>query len=143
MERRAQIFLKQIQAASGPVMVTRNGMDRKCASIDRLPNQFVLVLFTVIGVVAGQQSKIDARSEVTIGFRRSASESRCNSAHPSLQMCRSPNCNQETVLFMLFGPRLKLRNQRDPANHQKRANDSPWIDRVYRHVKPAEMVEQQ
>ena len=68
MELRTQVFLKQIQAASSPVMVARDGMDRKRASVNRLLNQFVFVRFAVIGVVTRQQSKVDARYQVTIGF---------------------------------------------------------------------------
>jgi len=39
-------------------------------------DQLVFVLFSIIGVVAGQQRKIDARSQVPVGFPDESQEVR-------------------------------------------------------------------
>src|SRR5437016_1310335 len=76
IQRRTEVLPEQIQATRGAVVVAGDGVHGKQRTGDRLLDQFVFFLFSIIGVVAGQQRKIDARSQVPVGFRDESQEVR-------------------------------------------------------------------
>jgi hypothetical protein len=74
IDRQTEVLPEQIQATRNAVVVPGDGVHGKQASGNRLLDQFVFALFSIIGVVAGQQRKVDARSQVPVGFRDESQE---------------------------------------------------------------------